>query len=84
MEVYKFAHEMQITSLMHAVNEFFKTINTTEALAVYLFCIQMDNEQGLQNCHEVICKFLHKWGMIFFAVLVVCLRVFCGRNSSSL
>jgi hypothetical protein len=54
MEVYKFAHEMQITSLMHAVNEFFKTIRTSsELLAVFAFCIDMDNNQGLQNCQEV-------------------------------
>jgi hypothetical protein len=53
MEVYKFAHEMQITSLMHAVNEFFKTVRTSEVLDVFAFCIDMDNNQGLQNCQEV-------------------------------
>lgn len=53
MEVYRFAHKMQINSLMYAVNEFFTTIPAWEALKVFEFCIQLDNEHGMQVCRKV-------------------------------
>jgi hypothetical protein len=53
MEVYEFAHQFQITSLMHAVNEFFKTIGPIGALEAYEFCKDYENEQGLHTCEKV-------------------------------
>jgi len=53
MEVYKFAHEMQITSLLHAVNKFFKSIGPTSALQVFDFCILLDNKHGVEICKKV-------------------------------
>ena len=53
IDVFKFAHEMQITSLMHALSKFFETNGTGNALLFYEICTQLDYQQGSQMCKKV-------------------------------
>jgi hypothetical protein len=54
MEVYKLAHEMQITSLLHAVDQVLLTsIDVIEALQVYHLFVRLENHKGLKICKEV-------------------------------
>lgn len=54
MEVYKLAHEMQITSLLHVVDqELLNTVDKYKALQVYDLFVRLENQQGLQICKKV-------------------------------
>jgi hypothetical protein len=45
---------MQITSLVHALGEFFKTnVTSSNALMFYEICSQLDYQQGSQMCKKV-------------------------------
>jgi hypothetical protein len=53
-EVYKLAHEMQITSLLHVVEkELLEAIDVFKALHVYDLFKRLENRQGLQLCKTV-------------------------------
>lgn len=56
MEVYRFAHQMHLTGLMDAVNEFFakSPISATGALEVLSVCLQTNNHKSLKICKEVL------------------------------
>jgi hypothetical protein len=57
MDVYKFAHEMQIDCLMTALDEFlFKNISAISVMEVYEFYKLIDHSVGLKTCKEV-CNF---------------------------
>lgn len=55
IKVYKFAHEMQITTLMTVgLTEFFhKTIKATEIFAIFDLYTMSDNQLGLYHCKKV-------------------------------
>lgn len=53
VEVFKFAHEMQINSLMHAVIESFKAIGADDVLPFYALCTRLEHQRGLEMCKTV-------------------------------
>jgi hypothetical protein len=68
MDVYKFAHEMQIDCLMTALDEFlFKNISAISVLEVYEFYKLIEHSVGLKTCKEV-CNFKHTLFLYFFTL----------------
>lgn len=54
IDIYKFAHEMQIPSVMQTANEVLKTImEASAALRVYSLFLDLDNKEGLLICKKV-------------------------------
>jgi hypothetical protein len=53
VQVYKFAHEMQIEALSKQLTEFFKQPSALDVFAIFdLFCTS-DNQLGLERCKKV-------------------------------
>jgi hypothetical protein len=62
VQVYKFAHEMQIDALTKQITEFFKQPSALKVFAIFdLFCAS-DNQPGLDRCKKVrfVCVSLAK------------------------
>jgi hypothetical protein len=58
MDVFRFAHEMQLTSLMQSINEYLakSQINASDALEIFHVCMRTDNQQCLEICKQVYRK----------------------------
>jgi hypothetical protein len=53
VEIYKFAHQMQIDNLVSDVGKFFYDVSPDKLIPVYNLFSLTNNEKGLDNCRIV-------------------------------
>jgi hypothetical protein len=53
VQLYKFAHEMQIDTLTDELVEFFKQTTSSEIFALFDLYHSTGNQVGIENCKEV-------------------------------
>jgi len=53
IKLYEFSQEMQISSLTQAIEEYFKTAQTTEMFTLFEYFRATGNQAGLDNCKMV-------------------------------
>lgn len=60
IQLYKFAHEMQIELLLQALDNFFKEPNAEDVFLIFNLYQLLDDDFGLKRCKKVWLYFIFK------------------------
>ena len=84
VNLYKFAQEMQIETLMDELDEFFKKTNSSEIFALFDLYLTIGNQVGLDNCKLVRKFYISTIECIFNMLLSLAIRSWRWKQSKPL